>query len=225
MKKNKTISTILNVIDGILTYAICIVVLPIYIVGLIIFLIYKAFRTILGKDKKKFVPHKINNINRSKEEIYKDNEWQQKIEHRQLSTEGLEHTVPKPDEPFFFYDKRDFNLPHGTIAYVGTKPNEKLHNFFRTEKSWLDKFTDKWGLNIVSVNIDDVRKDMFFPQDADVFRHGILWNTEYSTNEEEYGLIGSVHFYYDIDTNSEVPIKEQLKSIAHKIYDDRMNKR
>lgn len=225
MKMNKTGITILNIVGGILTCVFCIAVLPVYIFGLLIFLVYKAIRTILGKDKKKSGPHKINNCNRSKEEIYKDNEWQQKIEHRELTTEGLEHTVPKPDEPFFFYDKRCFNLPHGTIAYVETIPDEKLHKFFGTEKSWLDKFTDKWGLKIVNVNIDDVRKDMFFPQDADVFRHGILWNTEYSTNEEEYGLIGSVHFYYDIDTNSEVPIKEQLKSIAHKIYDDRMNKR
>lgn len=55
MKMNKTCSTILNIGGGILTYAISIVVLPIYIVGIIIFLIYKAIRTILGKDKKSLV--------------------------------------------------------------------------------------------------------------------------------------------------------------------------
>ena len=144
----------------------------------------------------------------------------QKIENREIPLVSKKHVEPQRNERFYFFDKRKLIIPYDKLVYVETEYNETLHSFFKDNAEWLATWQKWHGWDIINVDYDDIKEGMFYPQDFHVFRHGFLWHSNFSSFDKESDLLGSIHYYYDIDLDSDIPIKEQMEQFMRKIYEN-----
>ena len=93
-------------------------------------------------------------------------------------------------------------------------------NSYMTLSEWLETWQKWHGWDIIDVDYEDLKEGMFYPQDFHVFRHGFLWHSNFSSFDKESDLLGSIHYYYDIDPDSDIPIKEQMEQFMRKIYEN-----
>lgn len=153
----------------------------------------------------------------TKEELAK-NELNRKVKNREIPLVVENHVAPDKNDCFYFFEKRKVEIPCDKLAYVESEYCKKLHRFFDDNAEWLDAWQRWHGWDIVEYSDDDIREGMFYPQDFEVFKHGFLWCTPYSSFDDESDLCGSCHYYFEIDPDSEIPIKEQMELFMRKIY-------
>ena len=130
----------------------------------------------------------------SKEWITKEEQLKEKQKNREIPLTVENHVTPNKNDRFFFFEKRKLSIPYDKLVYVETEYNEKLHNFFSDNAEWLE-------------------------QDFAVFKHGFLWHSPMSSWDTESDLFGNIHYYYEIDPDSDTPIKQQMELFMRQIYD------
>lgn len=147
-------------------------------------------------------------------------ELKSKAESRQISLENYPHTTTDTRDRFLFYENRKLILPCDALVYIENEYNEELHKFFDENKEWIEHWSAWHGWDIIEVDYEDIKEGMVFPQDFKVFRHGFLWRSPCSSSEKEYDIFGNIHYYYDLNPSSEVPIKQQMKDMMQRIHSE-----
>lgn len=211
----KRIYKVIKAIDDALLYLICAIVI---FTGLPFAAIYKGIRFIYRRLRGKLYDSNTDTW-KTKEEIEKE-EREKRILNREIPLVVKKHKTPKDGDRIMFFEKRKLKIPYDQIVYVETEYNEKMHSFMSTEKEWLNTFQKWYGFDIVHYNYEDIKEGMFYPQDFSVFRHGFLWCSNQSSGDIETKISGNIHYYFDIDMDSDIPIKTQMKSMMSKIYNE-----
>lgn len=212
----KTLNTILKAMDAIEKaelYLFCliltIILTPFAAIYTGIRYIYRRLRgKVYDSDAKKW---------KTKKEIEQER-LEKRIRNREVPLAVKKHKTPKEGDRFMFFEKRKLVIPYDQLVYVETEYNEAMHSFLSTEKEWLDTFQKWHGFDIVDYNYEDIREGMFYPQDFSVFKHGFLWRSNENSWDKESHIYGDIHYYYEIDPDSDIPIKDQMKSMMSKIY-------
>ena len=156
------------------------------------------------------VSKKKNREKREREEL------QRKVKSGEISLENYPHVTPPVERGFLF--KEEDKFPYDKLILVEAEPCPALHRFMEDNAEWLRKWCEWYGFDIITVNPDEIRRKMLFPQDFHVFRHGLLWYSASSSGEHEYGLSGDIHYYFDLDPDSEVPLQDQFDDLIEKVY-------
>lgn len=154
---------------------------------------------------------------KQKERIARD------IEEGKLKTTDLPHVTKHPFTSFLCINDSKDALPNDVVAYIETEHNEMIHDFFRKEAGWITRLSAKYGIDFIHPDYDKIRSIMLFPQDFKELHHGIIWRTNASTWENEYGLYGDEYLYIEINPNSRKTLKRQLEDAMIKIYDCLLN--
>lgn len=190
--------------------------IPVFIAALLcwIFMLFKRFfMRIIGKTYDSALERWVTKEERDKE--IKN----EKIKNREIDLVNDNHITPQMNARFFFFEKRKITIPYDQLVYVETDYNDKIHRFFEDNAEWLEMWQKWHGWDIVKLDYEDIKEGMFYPQDFSVFRHGFLWNSATSSWDEESEIYGNIHYYYDIDPDSDIPIKEQMDRFIRKIFE------
>ena len=155
----------------------------------------------------------------SKEWITKEEQLKEKQKNREIPLTVENHVTPNKNDRFFFFEKRKLSIPYDKLVYVETEYNEKLHNFFSDNAEWLETWQKWHGWDFAEYSYEDIKEGMFYPQDFAVFKHGFLWHSPMSSWDTESDLFGNIHYYYEIDPDSDTPIKQQMELFMRQIYD------
>lgn len=181
-------------------------------------LIYEAWKFIVRIVKGLVYDHD------SKEWITKEEKEKNKLKERQKNREiplvVENHTTTNKDDRFYFFEKRKLTIPYDQLVYVENEYNEKMHRFFNDNADWLEDWQKWHGFDIANYDFEDIKEGMLYPQDFVVFKHGFLWHSPMSSWDKESDLFGNIHYYYEIDPESETSIKEQMDSFMSKIYNE-----
>lgn len=143
----------------------------------------------------------------------------EKLKNREIPLTVENHVTPNKNDKFFFYEKRKLKIPYDKLVYVETDYCEKLHHFFSDNAEWLETWQKWHGWDIAEYSYKDIKEGMLYPQDFAVFKHGFLWHSPMSSWDKESDLFGNIHYYYEIDPDSDTPIKEQMELLMRQIYD------
>ena len=143
----------------------------------------------------------------------------EKLKNREIPLTVENHVTPNKNDKFFFYEKRKLKIPYDKLVYVETDYCEKLHHFFSDNAEWLETWQKWHGWDIAEYSYEDIKEGMLYPQDFAVFKHGFLWHSPMSSWDKESDLFGNIHYYYEIDPDSDTPIKEQMELLMRQIYD------
>jgi len=141
------------------------------------------------------------------------------LKNREIPLTVENHVTPNKNDKFFFYEKRKLKIPYDKLVYVETDYCEKLHHFFSDNAEWLETWQKWHGWDIAEYSYEDIKEGMLYPQDFAVFKHGFLWHSPMSSWDKESDLFGNIHYYYEIDPDSDTPIKEQMELLMRQIYD------
>lgn len=145
------------------------------------------------------------------------------IEEGKLKTTDLPHVTKHPFRSFLCVRDNKDNLPNDAVAYIASEPDEKIRDFFNSEADWIARLSAKYGIDFIQADYEKVRSIMLFPQDFKEMRHGIIWRSNASTSENEYGLFGRKYFYFELNSESKKPLKQQLEDVMINIYDCLLN--
>lgn len=145
------------------------------------------------------------------------------IEEGKIKTTDLPHVTKHPFTSFLCAKDSKDNLPYDAVAYIESEPNETIRKFFTKETDWVTQLSIKYGIDLIQPNYDRIRSIMLFPQDFKELHHGIIWRTNTSTWDGEYGLYGYIYLYIEINPNSYKTLKQQLEDAMIKIYDCILN--
>ena len=148
-----------------------------------------------------------------------NNILKEKQKNREIPLTVKNHVTPNKNDRFFFYEKRKLTIPYDKLVYVETDYCEKLHHFFSDNAEWLETWQKWHGWDIAEYSYEDIKEGMLYPQDFAVFKHGFLWHSPMSSWDKESDLFGNIHYYYEIDPDSDIPIKEQMELFMRQIYD------
>ena len=148
-----------------------------------------------------------------------NNILKEKQKNREIPLTVKNHVTPDKNDSFFFYEKRKLTIPYDKLVYVETDYCEKLHHFFRDNAEWLETWQKWHGWDIAEYDYEDIKEGLLYPQDFAVFKHGFFWNSPMSSWDKESDLFGNIHYYYEIDPDSDTPIKEQMELFMRQIYD------
>ena len=148
-----------------------------------------------------------------------NNILKEKQKNREIPLTVKNHVTPNKNDRFFFYEKRKLTIPYDKLVYVETDYCEKLHHFFSDNAEWLETWQKWHGWDIAEYSYEDIKEGMFYPQDFAVFKHGFLWHSPMSSWDTESDLFGNIHYYYEIDPDSDTPIKQQMELFMRQIYD------
>lgn len=148
-----------------------------------------------------------------------NNILKEKQKNREIPLTVKNHVTPNKNDRFFFYEKRKLTIPYDRLVYVETDYCEKLHRFFSDNAEWLETWQKWHGWDIAEYSYEDIKEGMLYPQDFAVFKHGFLWHSPMSSWDKESDLFGNIHYYYEIDPDSDIPIKEQMELFMRQIYD------
>lgn len=149
----------------------------------------------------------------------KNDKLKEKLKNREIPLTVENHVTPNKNDKFFFYEKRKLKIPYDKLVYVETDYCEKLHHFFSDNAEWLETWQKWHGWDIAEYSYEDIKEGMLYPQDFAVFKHGFLWHSPMSSWDKESDLFGNIHYYYEIDPDSDTPIKEQMELLMRQIYD------
>lgn len=142
-----------------------------------------------------------------------------KIEAREMPLDVEHHVTVDKNDKFLFFSKRKLIVPYYQLVYVEAEYDECIHAFFTENAGWLETWQRWHGFDIVEYDAEDIKEGMLYPQDYAVFKHGFLWRSPVSSWDKDSEVYGNIHHYFEIDTNSEMPIKEQMERMMSKIYD------
>ena len=180
--------------------------------------IYQIWKYVVRKVKGKVYDPK------SQEWITKEEQdkkiLKEKLTNREIPLKVENHIMPNKDDRFYFFEKRKLTIPYDKLAYVETTYNEKLHRFFEDNAEWLDSWQKWHGLDIASYSYEDIKEGMLYPQDFAVFKHGFLWHSPMSSWDKDSDIFGSIHYYFEINPDSDIPIKDQMELFMRKIYEN-----
>lgn len=101
-------------------------------------------------------------------------------------------------------------LPYSSVAYVATEPDSQIENFFQTDKEWLAKWSEWYGLDLVEVDMEEVRKALTNPNCFALLQHGLLWRARSSTEYDCY-------YYFELNPDTAEQLQKQLVNVAHDI--------
>lgn len=195
----------------------------IYILAVIGTIIIFPFYYIITEVKELY--HKIKGMvfdTDSKEWITKEkqekNILKKKIENREIPLIAENHVPTDKNDRFMFFEKRKLKIPYDQLVYVESEYNEEMRRFFAENTEWLETWQRWHGWDIAEYDAEDIKEGMLYPQDYSVFKHGFLWRSSFSSWDNESDIFGNIHYYYEIDTNSEIAIKDQMESVMRKIY-------
>lgn len=149
----------------------------------------------------------------------KNDKLKEKLKNREIPLTIKNHATPNKNDKFFFFEKRKLTIPYDKLVYVETDYCEKLHHFFSDNAEWLETWQKWHGWDIAEYSYEDIKEGMLYPQDFAVFKHGFLWHSPMSSWDKESDLFGNIHYYYEIDPDSDTPIKEQMELFMRQIYD------
>lgn len=153
----------------------------------------------------------------SKEELARK-ERNRRIDERELPLVTDNHVAPKADDPILVFQKRKLVFPYHYLVYVETSPSEKIRRFMEEDAEWLDNWQRWYGYDIVEYDAEDIKEGMLYPQDFAMFRHGFLCYSGRLNEDKESGILGCVYSYYEMDPDSEVPLREQMEKMIREIY-------
>lgn len=211
------IKKILEKIEKCNTFVILLVVVMSCFPFYVLYEAYKYIVRCIDRKRKGLVYDQLYDEWVTKEK-YAARVYKKKIEDREEPLVVKYHVTTDKDDVFFFFGKRKLVIPYDQLVYVETEYNEKLHQFFTDNAEWLEAWQKWHGWEIAEYDYEDIKEGMFYPEDFAVFRHGFLWHSPMSSGDNASGLSGSIHYYYEIDPDSAVPIKEQMEQFMRKIY-------
>ena len=214
--KRETAERIYNKMEKIEENSICAILLILLLIALPFWSIYDGIKYIRHKIKREVFDSKTKKW-RTKEEIEKDI-LIEKMENREIPLVVENHITPHKDDSFYFFKKRKWIIPSDKLVYVECEYNQKIHQFFDNNAEWLESWQRWHGFEIIEANYDDIKEGMFFPEDFSVFKHGFLWPSSSSSWYKE--IYGNIHYYYEIDPDSIIPIKKQMELFMRKIYEE-----
>lgn len=142
-----------------------------------------------------------------------------KIAHHEITTEGLPHKTQHPFKEFFSYEDSEYKLPYDVVAFVETEPDAVVDRFLKEDAEWLQQLSAKYGIDLVKADYDKFRQVMVFPQDFAQMKHGFVWRSQYSSFIKEYKLLGNRQYYFELDSNSDKSLREQMEEMMQKIYE------
>lgn len=142
----------------------------------------------------------------------------EKYENRDLPIPPEGHSIEDDRWRFYFFEKRKLKIPYDQIVYVENEYNEKMHQFFEQNSDWLDTWQQWYGWDISHYDAEDIKEGMLYPQDYKLFRHGFLCNAGAHCVDSNADVSGTIHYYFDIDPDSDTPIKEQMSKMMSQIY-------
>lgn len=145
-----------------------------------------------------------------------------RIERGEVCMADLPHTRIDGDNVFVFHFE-DYNgekYSRGSFVYVETEYNEPIHRFFNEQKDEVEKWENKYGCRVLFVDQDDFFKNMCFPQERCLLKHGLLYNGGVSTCDREYSVHIHPWSYIELDPNNVIPIQGQLSLIAQYLCKD-----
>lgn len=145
-----------------------------------------------------------------------------RIERGEVCMADLPHTRIDGDNVFAFHFE-DYNgekYNRGLFVYVETEYNEPIHRFFNEQKDEVEKWENKYGCKVLFVDQDDFFKNMCFPQERCLLKHGLLYNGGVSTCDREYSVHIHPWSYIELDPNNVIPIQGQLSLIAQYLCKD-----
>lgn len=148
-----------------------------------------------------------------------NNILKEKQKNREIPLTVKNHVTPDKNDSFFFYEKRKLTIPYDKLVYVETDYCEELHHFFRDNTEWLETWQKWHGWDIAEYDYEDIKEGMLYPQDFAVFKYGFLWHSPMSSWDKESDLFANIHYYYEIDPDSDTPIKKQMELFMRQIYD------
>lgn len=143
----------------------------------------------------------------------------QKIKNREIPLVVANHTPTHKNDKFLFFEKRKLRIPYDQLVYVESEYSEEIHHFFADNAEWLETWQRWHGWDIAEYDVEDIKEGMFYPQDYSVFRHGFLWCSPTNSWDEESGVYGNIHYYYELNPTSDKSLKDQMESMMRKIYD------
>ncbi|MCQ2212057.1 MAG: hypothetical protein MJZ36_00280 [Bacteroidaceae bacterium] len=146
----------------------------------------------------------------------------ERIESGEVCMADLPHTRIEGDNVFAFHyeDYKGEKYKIGSLVYVETEYNEPIHRFFKEQKEEVDKWERKYGYKILFLDQDDFFKNMCFPQERSMLKHGLLYNGGVSTGDREYSVNIRPWGYVELDPNNAIPIQGQLSLIAQYLCKD-----
>lgn len=151
--------------------------------------------------------------------IYKVCEMVYQWFRKQRSGKPIEHITPEANDRFLFRRGNDNEDRQDIFVYVETEYDETIHRFFENEKEWITDLQRWYGIDIVREDGEEIKKKMVYPQDFTTFRHGFLWNTRSVSCRDDVVENAVDYLYFDINPESEVSIKEQIRMAMGKVYD------
>lgn len=145
-----------------------------------------------------------------------------RIESGEVCMADLPHTRIEGDNVFAFHfeDFRGEKYKRGSFVYVETEYNEPIHRFFNEQKEEVDKWEKKYGCRILFLNQDEFFKNMCYPQERSMLKHGLLYNGGLSTGDMEYSVHIHPWSYIELDPDNAIPIQGQLSLIAQYLCKD-----
>lgn len=157
-----------------------------------------------------------------KEELTEKEILKARIESGEVCMADLPHTRIEGDNVFAFHfeDYCGEKYKVGSFVYVETEYNEPIHRFFEEQKEEIDKWERKYGCKILFLNQDDFFKNMCFPQERSMLKHGLLYNGGVSTSDREYSVDIHPWAYVELDPNNAIPLQGQLSLIAQYLCKD-----
>lgn len=152
-------------------------------------------------------------------EKWEKEQYTKRIEKCEIPLVVENHVTTNKNARFLFFEKRKLVVPCDKLVYVEKEYCEEMHRFFSKNAEWLEAWQRWHGWDIVNYPSDDIKEGMLYPQDFSVFKHGFLWHSSLSSWDKDSDVFGNIHYYYEIDTDSQVPIKEQMDNMMTKIYE------
>lgn len=180
-------------------------------------IIYYLYNYIDRKVRRKVYDQKYKEWITPKEKALR--ELREKWQNREVPLVIENHATPDKNDQFLFFEKRKLFIPCDQLVYVESEYSEKMHRFFDENAEWLDTWQKWHGWDIAEYSYEDIKEGMLYPQDFAIFKHGFLWCSPFSTSDKEADIFGTVHYYYEIDPDSETPIKEQMELFIRKVYE------
>lgn len=217
MMNINTLRRIDNVLEVINKGNVYLLTVVCFVIGLPFFLMSEGVKYIYHRAKGMiYVPNSFESWI-TKEE-YEHRLYMRRMENREIPLPVENHVLTDKNDRFMFFRKRKLKIPHNQLVYVETDYNEEMHRFFDENAEWLEAWQRWHGWEIAYYDAEDIKEGMFYPQDYAVFKHGFLRNPGYSSGDRESKAFGDIHYYYEIDADSDVSIKDQMEDLTRKIY-------
>ena len=150
--------------------------------------------------------------------IYEILKWVYRCFRKRCPSKPIEHITPEANGRFLFRRDGNEEIRQDVFVYVETEYDETIRRFFENEKEWITDLQQWYGIDIIKEDGEEIKKRMVYPQDFTVLRHGFLWNTRSVRFRDDVVENAVACLYFDINPESEVSIKEQIRMAMGRVY-------